>query len=498
MNMDGFNCDVRVHGTRQFEIKTRYPIPSEPNLRYVMDVYIFSPGQLQIDARRYGVSKFLENLKVNTRYTTPGIPLHRLIDKTFELSPLTRINHILDSSGTGGTLKPEKLVYEIRTLTNIYRAELRDTRRLIQAEIGENHNAAVLLARIKDHVSLIGEFVEHMRATLPRFIDPHIPANLRTAIEWADESISLATEAERLKLFQILDAQVDLREGADLLRPLLGLESAYRQKAGYHSNVDPLDGKTNESLLYRESILKKWSQSAMYMSSEQSRSLSRVAHILAGVAAAVAMSFAVVATLLAERLFASYSVPWALVIVFAYIFKDRIKEVLRAILIRLVPRLIADDVTNLVDPAAEKRVGRARSSAAFCRPRELPPQIRTLRDISQNPFRSILPEENVIHYRRRIRINGKTLQMNHQRLDSITEILRLKLDTWLEEMDNPENDLTYIDEDEIANVVAARVYHTNVIVALASGDETDYYRFRLIATRNGLVRIETVVAGASA
>jgi hypothetical protein len=81
----------------------------------------------------------------------------------------------------------------------------------------------------------------------------------------------------------------------------------------------------------------------MYMSSEQSRSVSRVGHVIAGVAAAVAMSFAVIATFLAGRLFAAYSIPWALLIVVSYIFKDRIKEVLRSILIRLVPRLIADE-----------------------------------------------------------------------------------------------------------------------------------------------------------
>ena len=492
--MDGYNCDVRVHGTHQFEIKTRYPIPPEPNLRYDLDVYLFTPGQLQINDRRYGAGKFLDNLKVNTRYTTPGIPLHRLIDESFELSPLTRINRILDNSGTGGAFKSDELLYEIRTLANIYRAELRDTRRVIDAEISGSHNAAALLARIKDHVSLVDAFIKRMRATLPRFIDPHIPADLRTAIEWADESVSLATEVERLKLYLILDAHDDLHEGADLLKPLLGLESVYRQEAGYRSNVDPTDERINEDLLYRESILKKWSQSAMYMSSEPSHSLSRVAHILAGVAAAVAMSFAIVATLLAERLFASYSVPWALVIVFAYIFKDRIKEVLRAILIRLVPRVIADDVTVLVDPAAGKNVGHARSNATFCTPRDLSLRVTGLRNLSENPFRSILPEESVIHYRRRIKIDGKTLQQNHQRLDSITEILRLKLDIWLEEMDNPENDLTYFDEDEIASVVAARVYHVNVIVALTRGGEASYYRFRLILTRNGLVRIETVTA----
>ncbi|MBN1687463.1 MAG: hypothetical protein JW852_12455 [Spirochaetales bacterium] len=490
--MNGFSCDVRAHGTHQIEIKTRYPISAKRDLKYDLDLYFFSPGQLQLDARRYGVQKFFEDLKANTRYTTPGIPLSRLIDESFELSPLNRINRILDGIGTGGRFKPEKLLYEIRTLVNIYKAELRDTRRVIQLEVAAVYNPEVLLARIIEHVTLIDTFLSRLRATMSRFIDPHIPEQLRAAIEWADESISIATEVERLKLFQVVDPHNALRPAAERLKPSLDREAAYRRKAGYSSVVNPSDQRNNEDLLYREGILKKWAQSAMYMSSEQSRSVSQAGHIIAGVAAAVAMSFAVAATFLAGRLFVSYSIPWALLIVVSYIFKDRLKEVLRSILIRLVPRLIADDADVLTDPAVNKKVGSTRSSAAFRKSRDVSARIRELRNLSQNPFRDILPEEDVIHYRRRIRINGKILQMNHQRLESITDILRLKLDSWMEEMDNPENFLTYFEDDRIKRVVAARVYHANVVVALAHGIDVNYYRFRLILTRNGLIRVETV------
>jgi len=490
--MNGFSCDLRSHGTHQIEIKTRYPVSLKRNLRYDLDLYFFSPGQLQVNRRRYGVKKFFEDLKANTRYTTPGIPLSRLVDESFELSPLNRINRILDGIGSNGPVKLEKSLYEMRTLANIYKAELRDTRHVIEREITSVYNPEVLLARIIEHITLIDTFLSHFRATMSRFIDPHIPDQLRTAIEWTDESISVATEVERLKLFQAVEPHDDLRAAADRLKPTLKEEAAYRIKAGYRSVVDPSGQRKNEDLLYRESILKKWSQSVMYMNSEQSRSVTQVGHIVAGVAAAVAMSFAVAATFLAGRLFASYSVPWAMLIVLSYIFKDRIKEILRSILIRLVPRLIADDAGVLIDPAVEKKVGGTKSSAVFRKPREISTRIMALRNLSQNPFRNILPEEDILHYRRRIRINGKILQTNHQRLESITEIIRLKLDNWLEEMDDPENHLTFFEDDTIKKVVAPRVYHANVIIALTDGTETNYYRFRLILTRNGMVRVEDV------
>jgi hypothetical protein len=179
------------------------------------------------------------------------------VDKSFTLSPLSRINHILDGIGTGGALKPEQLLYEIRTLVNIYKAELRETRHLIQRTVATSYNPQVLLHRIMEHIELIDTFLSRLRATMSRFIDLHIPQQLRTAIEWADESISIATEVGRIKLFQIVEPQEDLKTAADRLEPTLDKEPEYRKKAGYRSVVDPDDQRKNEDLLYHESILKK-------------------------------------------------------------------------------------------------------------------------------------------------------------------------------------------------------------------------------------------------
>jgi hypothetical protein len=52
-----------------------------------------------------------------------------------------------------------------------------------------------------------------------------------------------------------------------------------------------------------------------------------------GVAAGAAMAFAVIATIFASQHFANNSIPWAAIIIVAYIVKDRIKELLRNALI---------------------------------------------------------------------------------------------------------------------------------------------------------------------
>ncbi len=492
MPLQNPKCEVRTHGNRQLELKIWYPVRSPTRHCYDLNIFFFTPSYLQIDGRRYGVDSFLEDLRANTRLSTPTIPLSRVVDPTFELSPLTRINNMLDAIGSRDAFDQNRLLNELRTLVNVYRVELRSVRRLIRDGLNKATDPDAVVAMVRNQIDDSERLLAAMRETGRRFLDPHLPGYLRTAMEWTDESMSLTTEIERFKLYHVVSKRASLAEAAELLEPYLDRERAYRRKRRLASWVNPKDDMQNEELLYRESTLKKWSQSVMYMSRERSAEVAGVGHVLAGIAAAAAMSFAIVATLLAQRFFASYSVPWALLIVVSYIFKDRIKVILRGVLARLLPGLVIDDAGRLYDPASGKRAGKTRSDVRFRSAKELPRRITDVRNSYPRPFSSILPPENVIHYHRRIRLNGRLLQKSHSRLESVTEILRLKLDTWLEEMDTPENTLFYVSGKKIKSVTAARVYHVNMIVSLANGDNVSLRHYRLILTREGLRRIEPV------
>jgi hypothetical protein len=249
-----------------------------------------------------------------------------------------------------------------------------------------------------------------------------------------------------------------------------------------------------ERILYREGILKKWAQTVLYMSSEETGTNRNIGHILAGIAAAAAMTFAVVATFFAERLFASYSIPWAMIIVFSYILKDRIKEILRGILVRIMPRFIADRTDKLVDRIADKNVGKTKSMVRLVHPWETPKSVQASRNAGTNPFRSILPAENVIHFRKEINIDSRQLMKEHTRVEAVSEIVRIKLDRFLEEMDDSKKLLRTWRKGEMVAVKGRRVYHINLILRLSSYGEETLSRYRLIMNKQGILRIEEVFA----
>jgi len=205
------------------------------------------------------------------------------------------------------------------------------------------------------------------------------------------------------------------------------------------------------------------------------------------------MVFAVGATFLANRLFASYSVPWAILVVIAYIFKDRIKEILRMLFMAVLPRFVADQTRKLRDPKATGPVGSTRVRVEFCRPNELPDFVLHMRNLRTHPFRAILQPENVIHVHKDTLLHCKRLAASHTRLESITEIQRLSLESWLSEMDNSASTVYYMKSDSPSALPANRVYHVMMIIRLIRHKDEKQpimFCYRLILNRDGIVRIE--------
>ena len=190
---------------------------------------------------------------------------------------------------------------------------------------------------------------------IPSFWTPHVSEQQREALAWADETISIITERNLNRLFSYCGMMEKPEELRNSLEAFTGKETEYRRSMNYLYLFREEDDRSGERMAYREGVLKKWSQSAMYMNSAESRTPRRIAHILAGAAAGVAMIFAVLVTIFAGRLYAPNSTPWILLIVLSYIFKDRIKEILRDVFGRSLPRIAADQLSILRDPAIGNR-----------------------------------------------------------------------------------------------------------------------------------------------
>ncbi len=491
------NCEVNTHGQRQLELQVKYPLASgEKRKRYQLDLFVFSPYQLGMTRENYGVSRFLQDMKSYTRYSTYSIPISKLADLSCSINPVSRIAGMLKAAETASEINEKAMIYELRILATIYGRQLRDTRRVLRNFVREGGPASDAIERLVAFLTDMDLFLHTFRALRPAFLEPRISDLLRQGLRWADEAISLGTEKTLYKLHDLFMERGDLAEGCRILEARLGREQEYRMDLGYPTIVKRDDPVANERFVYREGVLKKWTEGCMFMTTEHARIKVQLAHLLMSIAAGAAMAFAVVVTLFASRLFAMHSVPWAILIVIAYIAKDRIKEILRGVFAAYLPKLVADQVEELIDPAIGTSIGSSRARAIFCHPDGLPEAVRNLRNIEGNVFRNIVPPENVIHFHKDVCLDSERLMQRHKRLESLTEIMRLKLNSWLENMDDPVNTLSFAENGRSVKVGARRVYHLYLIVGFSEtgGDSEScpLFGYRLVLTRNGIVRIERV------
>ena len=495
--MSDYTCQVNSHGQRQLELNINYPLSSDKEHKhYQLDFFVFNPFQFGITSENYGVPRFLQDMRLYTRYTIPLISLQKLIDHSCEFSPLKRISQALAATDPTHGLNENRILYELRVLTDIYRRQLTDTLVLLENVISKNGSASGILARLQTFLNDINRFLESFRALHPRFIAPDVSDVLRKSFCLADEAISLSTENTQYKLLDFVQLRHELATAAKFLEDRLASEQSYRIKAGYPTILDPDNPVQNELFIYREGVLKKWAEGCLYMSIEPARVGARIAQMLMSIAAGLAMAFAVIATFFTARWFSEYTIPWAILIVVAYIAKDRIKEILRNIFISHIPQLVADKVEDLRDPTSNNKVGSSRARVRFCHVRDLPDSVRRLRNIAGEPFRNIISPEDVIHLHKDIWINSTRIMQLHKRQDSITEIIRIKLDSWLANMDDPVNEASCVINGNRRKFLINRVYHINLILCLSDKkmpiEGAALFRYRVVLTRNGIMRIEHV------
>ncbi len=490
--MDAYRCKVGRHGPEILEISMHYPLDTDRPGRqhYDLQAYFFAPYQLGMSADRYGPDDFFRDLHSYTRQGMPEIGIDHVLDSANPLSPLGRIRSALEAHGAGGTLDERVVLYEFKTLVNVAGAQ------------GKAHRDAVRNLddppACRTHATRALDQFDRLQAAFadlePLVLAPGVPEAVRDAWRWTDEALSLRAEKTAVQLYRHLQRHDACRDLSARCTDAIRAQMEHRRQRDYAAFVDPDDPRRNEFFLYREHALKKWAESALYMTVKESRVVRSAVQFLFGVAAAVAMGFVLILSVLASDVLGAGGVYGALIVLIGYIFKDRIKDVLRAFFLRAVPRWIADRVSRIRDPKSGRVCGRTGERVHHTALDRLPEAVRRIRGLRRDAFRELMRREDVIHYSKEIRFDSRALLQSHQRLGGLVEILRLDMGPWLRAMDRPRRTLYALDGDGLEPVKAERVYHVALVLGLQrKGEEAaTLYRYRIVLSRNGLRRIETV------
>lgn len=484
---------LKQHSQFQVEIKNHYPVDyHQERIDHSLDIFIFSPFVLDTNGRTYPREQIIADSRIYTRYSIYETTLEEIIDEGNNESPLLRIERLL-SKRPMDEVHRARVSYELRVLANTFL--------LLTEKLGEDISQAIHDPK-ESIKSKVNRLMKSMETFIGRFrnlesmiggpmADKEETLHIQEGYSLADESISLTLERTLIPLYKLF-ADEEVNAGKKSIKKMLKAEQRYRREKGYALiEGDSLSQEEKERSIYREGILKKWAQSVNYMEEKKSSINDNTGQILAALAAAIAMAFAVIATLYANRFFVSYSLPWIAIAVLSYSLKDRIKEGLRSVFSRLLPRLVSDKSDNLFDTLANRPVGRARLKVEYVPLADLPGLIRAWYERRDSVFRSFLPEESIIHYQRRIVIKRRRLMRYHTRLSSLTEVFRINLMRYCQNMDDSEKTLWFFDNNEPGKTRGYRIYKLKIGIRINRQNDEDLYRFYTVHMKqDGIVRIK--------
>ena len=508
---DIFDSRIKQHDRHRFEIKLDIDLDATARSSYEVETYFFVPRALNVGPHNYKKENFYNSSQRYIRFRTPKISLGKICDPALATSPLNRVRQDLARvlAGEGDQALSDKICGELRLLGCIIRGELRDYVKIFVSGLA-TYGSAVPAAQRR---LFVGEGLENFLGDLKNLetalsslkaeiSDPAVPLKIRETAAFFDEYVSLLLEEYLTSLLEALRNSPGSGERfADVERGVLAIvtaQSRYRKAMKYPSVL--AHGSTNETIIYRRGVLKKFISSVLYLKAEFSE-WEGLTQVFFGLAAGSAMLFAVLVTLFFQQRYAMNSLPFVLAVVISYIFKDRIKDWLKLLFSKSLTRWISDRKIDILDSSGDgARLGLLKEAFTFISDRDIPPDIARLRRIDN--ITSVDEEgkpERVFKYKKEILLYPEVIIKSHERRRDLNDIMRFNIRELVEQADDAAVDYPYVDPDtgDLRTAACSRVYHINLVMKYTYFDREEqvtihYERIRIVAGKDGIVRLEEV------
>jgi hypothetical protein len=503
--------NLTAHDHEQIEVQHTHALQPRGRARPVdLELFFFIPRNVGVRADNYPRDEFYGDLTHYMRLDVPDLSLEELADDHQGRSPLVALRAQLEAVAHGHHRAPPVAV-EVKLFGHIFTEATRDRTTLLVEQIAALPDRAHDERwRFLDEVDRFGEQARLALCALRRAerrVEPfarglQVMPVFRTTDEYAslflDGAFSLLAEAARADP-RLYDGTGFVARLAQVLARHAEAESRYRRRAGY-LNLD-LRAGGSEYFAYRQSFLKKAVQQALYVQSAGLRNDRFIRNATGLVAAGLAAVWALVAKVPQNVASLPPMVKTVLVglPIFAYMAKDRIKELTREWLTRRVrgyDHLIEIQAGALAEAGLGRVSGRIQETSAFRDPSQVPEEVTRMRTALRTVRNAETAGESVLHYCRRLDLGIEEGGPTHEGL-AFRQILRLNLRHFFTRLDEPEQQETHyaVDEARFVRVALPKVYHINLIARVRSGERRILLkRWRIVLNKAGIVRLETALA----
>ena len=502
LELAGREVAWRVHDKTHLEFAIDYPF-ADAEVSYTWEAFFFVPESFRLDEKTYDKKEMYDDLLSYVRLAVPQVPFSELAEREAREGAAAPILVELEASivaaeGHGDGSTPSRTaIRRARTFASLVRANGLEAQRVMLAEALASTDANAATPRVAAFVRSATRVAKAYREVLAKSEGLGLPVELRVALQWVDEDLSLVLEALTASASVRLQEQAPNDPAyADLARRLAGdavNEARYREQKKYNSvGSGGATARDVEHIEFRRHMLKRFTSSVLWLKYEVVDGNSWVLQALYAFAAAVAMAFAFIATQRSTEV-QRYFYAYVFLVVASYAAKDRIKAYLQASFSKWAEHRFPNRRWKIRDPEREANLGEVHERAGFKPFAHLPTGVLAARRLTRaHALEEFARPETVLWHEKALVLRkppGIASPM-------LTEIFRLNIGPWLTHTDDPNRTITFADPADatVYSAVARRVYNIAVVYRLRRGKEdAPWRRIRAVVSRKGIERIDPIV-----
>ena len=472
----------KIHDSNTLEYKVGFmPNDGKNHDNFYITTWIFIPEVLDVNRHTYDKATFYNDTTSHLRLITPKYELSQLIDP--HSLPFTRIKQACENPVNTN----KEFETEVKMYASIVKSSIRDAYHNIVRQVNEQsqHSLACDLVEQSRQVTVM---YRSLRKTLLAS-----DAGMAVAVfyDFGDEFISNIVEQHLGRIVKFLDPRRASNNGPllPMITQLLDSERKYRKSRNYLSIEHP-SHDDNRQFVYHASQLKKYIESNLYLPTHKRRNTAFLEQVAFSVAAGISMVFATVVSFAFQQTYGNFTLPFFIALVISYMFKDRIKDLIRNYFAHGLGSRFYDWLITM--RVGLLKIGKLKEGFDFVSPQDVSRHVNEKR-ARKNPLvvnRGV--DEQVIQYRKYVHLNRKAVdRLSSYPINGINNIVRFNLSNFMRKMDNPQVPLFVNDGDASAHFTNGdKAYYINFIIQCKYEGISEYKRYRVCLCRDGIKSIE--------
>jgi len=483
---------VKIHDKFSFEFKTSFIATHKSKAddinEFSINTWIFVPNSLDINRFTYSKDRFYRDIKSNVRLITPVFSLKEIYSG--DNCPLNRLKNALEilSQTPENITNSENYAYQIRMFSSIFKSASRDRAYNI---IEEQDDAKI--------PGLVDKYLSELELILKNYRDQEqivkrktISADNKQFFVFGDDFIGNIVEQHCFRIMRRLENRSVYRIIKSRLYKFVEAENKYKGEKGY-SCLDIQDTTNNYLVVMRRGILKKFIESDLYLNTKKIKDGAFAQQFYYGIAAGISMVFATIVAFTAQLRYGNFTMPLFFALVISYVFKDRIKDLMRYYFSTQLGKKYFDTKREL--EIQTQKIGWTKEAFDFVSEEKTPEGIMNMR--KRSPLveaENKVYNEQIILYRKLVQLSASQIsEYKGYRFIGMNDITRFNLTHFVQKMDNPFVPIYMPDqEDGYILYSSEKVYALHIIIRCQTRDNLYYRKFRLLFNREGIKEIREI------